>query len=116
MQLVQSHMNEARLTIISLNLPDHVTEFARQKMENPILADLVNAGGTDLAPQDTDNTCVLCNSDGEKHRVLEEYLLRHGKDQKIMVFTGSNAETTTFKDLKYADFVPLDNQLTREEK
>lgn len=109
-------MNEARLTIISTDLPNHVSDFARQKMENPVLADLVDAGRPDLAPQDTDNTCVLCNSDAEKHRVLEEYLLKHGKDQRIMVFTGSNTETITFRDKKYADFAPLDDQLTKEEK
>lgn len=104
----------AQSMIFSATMPKYIQEIARKKMQNPLLIDLVGSE-TNQIPDRIKNICVLCNSDSNKHEILKDYIMKN-RDKKILIFTDTKAEASSFGQQSYAKFLPLHGDIQQSQR
>ncbi len=70
-----------------------------------MVLDLVASPDIDFA-QNITNLCLICNSDSSKHDIIREIILKNF-DKKTVIFIDTKLESSQFKNLDYAEFIIL---------
>ena len=96
--------------IFSATVPQYIQDIAKDKMESPLLIDLVGTD-TNQIPDTIQNNIVLVSDNNQKDNQLAKFI-SNNRDKKIMIFTETKKEAREFEYKKYCHFIPLHGDLS----
>ena len=96
--------------IFSATVPQYIQDIARNKMESPLLLDLVGTD-TNQVPDTIKNNIVLVSDNNQKDSQLAKFITSN-RDKKIMIFTETKKEAKDFEYKNYCHFLPLHGALS----